>query len=166
MMRQIQWDFHRLLINESCRQHFLVIQKSKREISAFHFLKSWCIAQSKPAKLFIVSIITAHWYAVFELSIFFLLGNKLTEQFRSITQNFFIEFSKKSGPCLLSRSVLQCLYVPQPNLVFGVTPVTDMLRDSVKLFCAPTSLVLRNNFTGSAQVRNNKPFTCPEMCRK
>lgn len=38
-------------------------------------------------------------------------------------------------------------------MVFGVTPVTDMLRDSVKLFCAPTVLILRNNFTGSAPVK-------------
>lgn len=48
-----------------------------------------------------------------------------------------MEFSKKSGSCLLSRSVLQILYLPCPNKVFGVTDLTEVLKESVKAFVAP-----------------------------
>lgn len=60
-----------------------------------------------------------------------------------LSQTFFTEFSKKSGPCLLSRSILQCLYFPQPSTVFGATVVADMLRESAKAFCAPPELTQR-----------------------
>lgn len=55
--------------------------------------------------------------------------------------NFFIEFSKKSGPCLLSRSVLQVLYLPENNKVFGETKLTDVLKESAKAFIAPPVLM-------------------------
>lgn len=37
-------------------------------------------------------------------------------------------------------------------MVFGLTPMTDVLRESVKLFCAPTVLVTRTPFAMSAHV--------------
>lgn len=67
--------------------------------------------------------------------------------------NFFMEFSKKSGPCLLSRSVLQVLYLPVNNKVFGVTSLTDVLKESVKAFIAPPVLMPKNPLFNSPQVR-------------
>lgn len=61
-MSRIQWDFHRQSISEFYRLHFRVTQKSKQEISVYHFLRNWCNVQSKRARLFIVSTTTAHWY--------------------------------------------------------------------------------------------------------
>lgn len=68
-----------------------------------------------------------------------------------------MEFSKKSAPCLLSRSILQCLYLPQSNTVFGTTPISDMLKESAKLFISPPVLMQRNAFASNPQVSiNNK----------
>lgn len=72
--------------------------------------------------------------------------------------NFFMEFSKKSGPCLLSRSVLQILYLPPGNgnggrKVFGVTSLADVLKESVKLFIAPPVLMPKNPLFNNPQVR-------------
>lgn len=67
--------------------------------------------------------------------------------------NFFMEFSKKSCSCLLSRSVLQVLYLPVPNKVFGVTNLTDVLKDSVKAFIAPPVLMPKNPLYNNPQVR-------------
>lgn len=66
--------------------------------------------------------------------------------------NFFMEFSKKSGPCLLSRSVLQVIYLPVNNKVFGVTNLTDVLKESVKAFIAPPVLMPKNPLFNNAQV--------------
>jgi N-alpha-acetyltransferase 35, NatC auxiliary subunit len=68
------------------------------------------------------------------------------------TLNFFMEFSKKSGPCLLSRSVLQVIYLPDNNKVFGVTSLTDVLKESVKSFIAPPVLMPKNPLFNNAQV--------------
>lgn len=68
------------------------------------------------------------------------------------TLNFFMEFSKKSGPCLLSRSVLQVLYLPENNKVFGVTSLTDVLKESVKAFIAPPVLMPKNPLFNNTQV--------------
>ena len=68
------------------------------------------------------------------------------------TLNFFMEFSKKSGPCLLSRSVLQVLYMPENNKVFGVTSLTEVLKESVKVFIAPPVLMPKNPLFNNAQV--------------
>lgn len=66
--------------------------------------------------------------------------------------NFFMEFSKKSGSCLLSRSVLQVLYLPVPNKVFGATNLTDVLKDSLKAFIAPAVLMPKNPLYNNPQV--------------
>ena len=70
-----------------------------------------------------------------------------------IALNFFMEFSKKQSSCLLSRSVLQVLYLPVPNKVFGVTNLTDVLKDSVKAFIAPPVLMPKNSLYSNPQVR-------------
>lgn len=66
--------------------------------------------------------------------------------------NFFMEFSKKSGPCLLSRSILQVMYLPVNNKVFGVTSLTDELKESVKAFIAPPVLMPKNPLFNNPQV--------------
>ncbi|CAD6998595.1 unnamed protein product [Ceratitis capitata] len=54
--------------------------------------------------------------------------------------NFFIEFSKKSGQCVLSRSVLQGLFISNRRLIFGTIPIKDFLWDSVRAFNSPPVL--------------------------
>jgi N-alpha-acetyltransferase 35, NatC auxiliary subunit len=66
--------------------------------------------------------------------------------------NFFMEFSKKSGPCLLSRSVLQMVYLPGSNKVFGVSKFTDVLKESVKSFTAPPVLMPKSPLFSNPQV--------------
>lgn len=67
--------------------------------------------------------------------------------------NFFMEFSKKSGSCLLSRSVLQVLYLPAPNKVFGTISFTDVLKDSIKSFIAPAVLMPKNPLYNNPQAK-------------
>lgn len=67
-------------------------------------------------------------------------------------QNFFMDFSKKAGPCLLSRSILQCLYFPTPSTRFGITPMAEVLRESAKIFIAPPALMPRNPLSTNTQV--------------
>lgn len=66
--------------------------------------------------------------------------------------NFFIDFSKKSG-CLLSRSVLQVLYLPGNNKVLGITSLTDVLKESVKSFIAPSVLMPKNPLFNNPQAK-------------
>lgn len=88
--------------------------------------------------------------------------------------NFFMEFSKKSTSCLLSRSVLQVLYLPVPNKVFGHTNLTDVLKDSVKAFIAPPALIPKNPLYTNPQVHDDydesnekhiSKFTLFSLCR-
>lgn len=69
-----------------------------------------------------------------------------------IALNFFMEFSKKSGSCLVSRSVLQVLYLPVPFKVFGGMTLTDVLKESVKAFIAPPVLMQKNPLFNNPQV--------------
>lgn len=64
---------------------------------------------------------------------------------------FFLDFSKRAGHCLLSRSVLQHLYfrdAPYSNKVFGRIPIDEMLRDSIRDFIAPAALNPDNEVYG------------------
>lgn len=65
--------------------------------------------------------------------------------------NFFMEFSKKSS-CLLSRSVLQMIYLPASNKVLGASNLSDMLKESVKAFIAPPALMPKNPLYNNQQV--------------
>lgn len=51
-----------------------------------------------------------------------------------------MEFSQTS-PCVLSRSLLQLMFLPPNKKVFGVHNMTDMLRDTVRTFIAPPALM-------------------------
>ncbi|CRL07219.1 CLUMA_CG020200, isoform A [Clunio marinus] len=69
------------------------------------------------------------------------------------TLNFFMDFSKKKGSCLLSRSVLQVLYLPANKKVFGITSFSDILKESLKSFIAPPVLIPKNPFFNHAEVK-------------
>ncbi|KAL5288863.1 NAA35 family protein [Megaselia abdita] len=72
--------------------------------------------------------------------------------------NFFLDFSKKSGQCLLSRSILQNIFFGENQCVFGSIPFKDFLRDSIKLFIAPPALnsrtALSNHPSTKIQIDN------------
>lgn len=141
-MHQIQWVSHRLLISAYYRRLFHVSPKSKIANWASPSSRRWSNERSKRAKSFTATTTTALWFVYLFLD-FHLNFCEEKKYFRNF-QNFFIDFSKRCGPCLMSRSVLQCLYFPQSNMVFGVTPMAEMLRDSAKFFCAPNILVSKN----------------------
>ncbi|CAG2108905.1 unnamed protein product [Medioppia subpectinata] len=64
---------------------------------------------------------------------------------------FFNDFSQNiPSSCVLSRSILQVLYLPQPCLVFGVTHMAQVVRESCKQFIKPPSLT-----TKSVQINSN-----------
>lgn len=54
--------------------------------------------------------------------------------------NFFMDFSRRAGSCLLSRSVLQKFYL-HGTLIMGHIPLKDFLRDSARHFIAPPALL-------------------------
>ena len=57
---------------------------------------------------------------------------------------FFNHFSKTTPSCVLSRSILQVLYLPNGCSVYGVIPITDLIRESIKLFIKPPSLCVKS----------------------
>lgn len=50
-----------------------------------------------------------------------------------------MEFSK-NGPCILSRSILQLLYISHGTLVFGTVPFVDVLKEAARSFISPPAL--------------------------
>src|SRR5262249_24312095 len=64
---------------------------------------------------------------------------------------FFNDFSQNIPSCVLSRSILQVLYLPQPSLVFGATHLAQVVRDSCKQFIKPPSLYTKSLLIGSNQ---------------
>ncbi|KAI8127014.1 putative N-alpha-acetyltransferase, 35 NatC auxiliary subunit [Lucilia cuprina] len=69
--------------------------------------------------------------------------------------NFFIEFSRKSGQCILSRSVLQGLFISSRRLIFGTIPVKDFLWDSVRVFNSPPILNPKNPLAMERDIQLN-----------
>lgn len=67
-----------------------------------------------------------------------------------------MEFSKKSGSCLLSRSVLQLLYLPIPNKVFGIQDLAEVIKESVRLFISPPVLMPKHSLHNNPQVKKSK----------
>ncbi|KAI5708741.1 hypothetical protein M8J76_002289 [Diaphorina citri] len=63
----------------------------------------------------------------------------------NVTMNYqtsldlFVEVSRLQ-PCLISRSVMQLLYMPRSHMVHGSTPLVDVLRETVRSFIAPPFL--------------------------
>lgn len=54
----------------------------------------------------------------------------------------------------MSRSVLQCLYIPNHNSVFGVTDITEVLKESAKNFIAPPVLMPKNSLYSNVQAKD------------
>lgn len=74
-------------------------------------------------------------------------------------QDFFIEFSRH-GPCILSRSIMQLLYLPPCNLyssqcsrVFGSDLCADVLREAAKSFIAPPALMPKSTLLSNPQAK-------------
>ncbi|KAJ8876280.1 hypothetical protein PR048_024190, partial [Dryococelus australis] len=65
--------------------------------------------------------------------------------------DFFIEFSRHS-PCILSRSILQLLYLPMFNKVFGTLSFSDVLREAAKNFIFPPALMPKSTLLANTQV--------------
>ncbi|PNF30562.1 N-alpha-acetyltransferase 35, NatC auxiliary subunit [Cryptotermes secundus] len=66
--------------------------------------------------------------------------------------DFFIDFSRH-GPCILSRSILQLMYLPQCNRVFGTFNFVDVLRDAAKNFIFPPALMPKSTLLNNAQAK-------------
>uniref|UniRef100_T1PG63 Protein MAK10 homolog n=1 Tax=Musca domestica TaxID=7370 RepID=T1PG63_MUSDO len=69
--------------------------------------------------------------------------------------NFFIDFSRKSGQCILSRSVLQGLFLSCRRLVFGTIAFKDFLWDSVRAFTSPPILNPKNPLATDCEIQMN-----------
>lgn len=67
-------------------------------------------------------------------------------------QNFFINFSRKSGQCILSRSVLQGLFISNKRLIFGSIEFKDFLWDSVRTFSNPPIMNTRNTLSSNRNI--------------
>lgn len=68
------------------------------------------------------------------------------------TLDYFVEYSKKS-PCVLSRSLLQLLFLAPNRKLFGVHNMVDVLRETIKSFIAPPALVSKSQIFNSSQVK-------------
>lgn len=66
--------------------------------------------------------------------------------------DFFIEFSRQK-PCLLSRSVLQVLYIPQPSSLLTNTRVVEVLREAARSFICPPSLASKTLLASNTQAK-------------
>ncbi|CAG2056103.1 unnamed protein product [Timema podura] len=66
--------------------------------------------------------------------------------------DFFIEFSRQ-GPCILSRSILQLLYLPLFNKVFGTLNFADVLKDAAKNFIFPPVLMPKSTLLLNPQAK-------------
>ncbi|XP_071449323.1 N-alpha-acetyltransferase 35, NatC auxiliary subunit [Hetaerina americana] len=66
--------------------------------------------------------------------------------------DFFIEFSRQS-PCILSRSILQLLYLPTCSKVLGTHNFVDVLRDAAKNFISPPALMPKSTLLNIPQAK-------------
>ncbi|KAH8284585.1 hypothetical protein KR018_004942, partial [Drosophila ironensis] len=73
----------------------------------------------------------------------------------SPSQNFFIEYSKKSGQCILSRSVLQSLFSANIRLMHGKLPMKQFLRHSVQSFNSPPVLNAKHPVAADPKVQQH-----------
>ncbi len=59
-------------------------------------------------------------------------------------QDFFSDFSKQC-PCVLSRSILQLIFLPYANKkVFGNEMLPDVLKDCIRIFVCPPVLAVKS----------------------
>lgn len=66
--------------------------------------------------------------------------------------DFLNEFSKNS-PCVLSRSILQLLYLSEPGKVLGSMHIVDVLRDAIRSFIKPPALMPRSPLMLNSQAK-------------
>lgn len=64
-----------------------------------------------------------------------------------------MEFSRQK-PCLLSRSVLQVLYIPQPSSLLTNTRVVEILREAARSFICPPALASKTLLASNPQVNS------------
>ncbi|ELT98724.1 hypothetical protein CAPTEDRAFT_112621 [Capitella teleta] len=68
------------------------------------------------------------------------------------TMEFFDEFSKPS-PCVLSRSILQLLYVPTNRRILGTHSMVDVLKEAIRGFIVPPALMPRSAIANNAPAK-------------
>nr|KAF7417202.1 hypothetical protein H0235_011733 [Vespula pensylvanica] len=89
--------------------------------------------------------------------------DELLNRFKTVTKitnytgfhaalDFFLEFSRQS-PCILSRSMLQIVYLPTTNRVFGVHNFADVLKDAARNFIAPPVLMPKSTLLQNHQAK-------------
>lgn len=64
----------------------------------------------------------------------------------------FTEFSK-TCPCVLSRSLLQLLFLPFSKKLFGIYSIVDSLKESIRNFIAPVALFPKSNLYSNPQAK-------------
>ncbi|KAK7579647.1 hypothetical protein V9T40_000276 [Parthenolecanium corni] len=81
--------------------------------------------------------------------------------------HYFIEISR-TNPCIVSRSVMQILYMPENGKVLGSTNIIDVLRDTARTFICPPVLSVRSLIANKEEAKENvdaffnrciRPFT-------
>lgn len=90
---------------------------------------------------------------IFSTEINITLDTNFIKQLITVLQDFFIEFSRQS-PCILSRSILQIVYLPSGNRVLGVHNFVDVLRDAARNFIAPPSLMPKSSLLQNHQAKD------------
>ncbi|XP_064460377.1 N-alpha-acetyltransferase 35, NatC auxiliary subunit-like [Ornithodoros turicata] len=66
--------------------------------------------------------------------------------------DFLTEFSK-TWPCVLSRSIVQMLYLPSPGKVLGSLTMVDVLKESVRAFIKPPVLARGTTLSSHQQAK-------------
>eukprot|EP00106_Octopus_bimaculoides_P003105 XP_014770547.1 PREDICTED: N-alpha-acetyltransferase 35, NatC auxiliary subunit-like [Octopus bimaculoides] len=64
----------------------------------------------------------------------------------------FTEFSK-TCPCVLSRSLLQLLFLPFNKKLFGIYSIVDTLKESIRNFIAPVALFPKSSLYNNPQAK-------------
>ncbi|XP_064608764.1 N-alpha-acetyltransferase 35, NatC auxiliary subunit-like [Liolophura sinensis] len=64
----------------------------------------------------------------------------------------FLDFSK-SAPCVLSRSLLQLTFLPPSRKIFGTITVVDAIKDTIRNFIAPPSLIAKSLLYNNPQAK-------------
>ena len=70
-----------------------------------------------------------------------------------LNQDFFSIFSQQC-PCMLSRSILQLIFLPFNNKkVFGNEILPDVLRDCIRAFVCPPALAVKSPLYNNPQAK-------------
>lgn len=73
-------------------------------------------------------------------------------------QHYFIELSR-SNPCIVSRSVMQILYMQGNSKVLGTTYIGDVLRETARNFICPPVLSGRSQLINKEEVSKKRDIT-------